>query len=392
MRGIARVDHRRVAGAADPQHRAGRVDAAPASGTRTRPSSGNSFSRASGSSGTTSGNGATSTRVRGGTRMSGRRAPASARPCRPASSRDAAVRDRASRARARPRPREQTCAPCLVQLALERVGDPLLDDQHRLVRAQDRVVERLRVGDAARRRAPGRRSRRPAPARCPARRRAPGCPSGRRRARPPSRRSRRSRRSSRRPSAPRSAGSSAPRPPAGSRPGRPRATAASASSRAASTQHLARQRVRADDDRVAGHQRQQDLEVDGRDRVRRRRQREHHARRAGHLDDLRARRRPARRRSRRRGSARACPREHASFLQLLVLGDAHAGLPHRPFGIPFGVLVCRLGDRLDDPLRALAGRSRRTRVAAQCARCSIIRARGTPAGSPRSSSVIASAA
>ena len=49
-----------------------------ASGTRTSPSSGNSFSRASGSSGTTSENGVTSTRVRGGTRIPDARASVSA--------------------------------------------------------------------------------------------------------------------------------------------------------------------------------------------------------------------------------------------------------------------------------------------------------------------------
>ena len=64
----------------------------------------------------------------------------------------------------------------------------------------------------------------------------------------------------RRPSAPRSAGSSAPRPPAGSRPARPRSTAASGEQRG----RRPRSTLRAsgcgrDDDRVAGHQRQDPL-------------------------------------------------------------------------------------------------------------------------------------
>ena len=117
--------------------------------------------------------------------------------------------------------------------------------------------------------------------------------------------------------------------------------------------HPARQRVRRHHDGVARHERQQDLEVDGRDRVRRRREREHDAGRLGHRDDLGLR-------------VDLDPDEvvarvalhHAARARLvlapLVLGHAHAGLLDRHDGEPFGVLVRHLGDRLDHAARPLA--------------------------------------
>ena len=171
------------------------------------------------------------------------------------------------------------------ELALERVGDALLDDRARLVRAQDRVVEALE--STRRRRRPARSavastSAGTLPGPTPMRRVAGAVrrPHDADAARGDDhvggrvahqRLDQRDRRlldhlqaAVRRAGRDRGVGQEA------GRVGR----------------HLAGQRVRADDHRVARHQREQHLEVDGRDRVGRRRQREDDAGRPGQLDDL----------------------------------------------------------------------------------------------------------
>ena len=141
--------------------------------------------------------------------------------------------------------------------------------------------------------------------------------------------------------------------------GAPAATAASASGAGGVGADLAGHRVRADDDRVSGHQRQQHLEVDRGDRVGGRRQRQHDAGRPGQLDD-----RARRRRCGRHVVVPAVPLDDAAraglVLDPLVLDDAHPGLADRPLGIPFGVLVCRLGRPPPRSAMSAAGRSRRT--------------------------------
>ena len=163
---VARVDHRRVAGAADAQERAGGVD--PARGVRhaARARAAGTASRARAAPrARSSANGATSTRVprrhadarrlreRGGVLAGQRRLDP-----------PAGIERGAGAPRLLLVEHVRAVAP---ELAHERVGDPLLDDRHRLVRAQDRVVERLRVGQAGGRLGQVGASRRPAPGTLP---------------------------------------------------------------------------------------------------------------------------------------------------------------------------------------------------------------------------------
>ena len=387
MRGSRRVDDRRVAGAADPQQRAGGVDPARGVGHAHEPEQREQLlvrERLLGHDQRERRD--EHARLRRRLDVRGAR-PARARPCPPARRLDAPVGIAARRERAAPPPRRaraRRCAPARATNASATRSSTI---------ATDSFVHRIELSNAfesarhARRLRRRRRSRRPAPARCRARRRATGC------------RERYAARTTAVPpvatitSTPWSAisasisgivGSSTTcRQPSGA----PASTAARASSVHGLDARLARQRVRRDDDRVAGHQRQQDLEVDGRDRVRRRRQREHDAGRLRDRDDLRlgvdlrvdvvA-----------DGVALGDPARARLVLAPLVLGDAHAGLLDRRESEPFSVLVCRFGDRVDHPLRPLAvvGGERWWPPSARGA--SIMRARGAPGGSERAASTM----
>ena len=135
--------------------------------------------------------------------------------------------------------------------------------------------------------------------------------ASRRRAPPPCRRWRRSRRSSVGSSAPRSAGSSGSSTTWTSRPARRRLRRPGERAARRRRDTSSAERVRADDDRVAGHQREQHLEVRPWRRVGRRRQREDDAGRPRNLDDLASGVDPALTKSRRR----------------VVLDDARASRP-----------------------------------------------------------------
>ncbi len=113
----------------------------------------------------------------------------------------------------------------------------------------------------------------------------------------------------------------------------------------------ARRRMGRDDDGVAGHQRDQRLEIDRGDRMGGRRQGEDHAGGPWDLDDLR-----------RRIDARVDEvpvaimldqdRARLLVLELLVGGDAEARLAHRPFGIFAGLGESDLGHGVGDRIGA----------------------------------------
>ena len=231
---VMRVDDRRVAGAADAQHRAGGVDAARGVRHPHEPEQREELlarERLLGDDERERRDQDARLRRHPDPALLRQRGPRRARPGRPG----CGPRGTASRAPRPPRRARARDAPWRASSRSNSVGA-------RAPRRSrtDSFVHRIELSNAFESTRPrgGRGQvggvRRRGRARCRGRRRSRGCRSGRPRARPRRRRWPRSRRWSGRSSAPRSAGSSAPRPPAGSRPGAPASTAAAASTWAAS--------------------------------------------------------------------------------------------------------------------------------------------------------------